>query len=68
MNEGNKANSGDKEVSQWLLYFIIPGYSELQIGPFILLMMVTHHQTENKHERQSYVRVRFWDVGHSCSH
>lgn len=64
MNARSKIDSGDKKVPQWLLYFIIPGYSWLQIGPFTLLMMAIHHQNRHMNAR---VESEILDVRHSWS-
>lgn len=54
-----KVDSRGNGVPQWVLCYI-PGYSLHQIGPFTLLMMAIHHQTEVTHNHQGNVRVKFW--------
>lgn len=59
-------NSWDNEVPRWLLYSISPGYSRVQIGSFILLMMAIYHQTEDKW-RPEVSESEILDVRHSSS-
>lgn len=59
-------NSWDNEVPRWLLYSISPGYSRVQIGSFILLMMAIYHQTEDKWTPE-VSKSEILDVRHSSS-